>query len=154
MKKILIGTILAVTIGISLLAFKVCAEPHWNNQTTLMAQDDGDSIRPFSVTISSSATLIYFSTQTAAPSRTTETSVDRFLAIQNQTSFDVYCTTFAATNPLVVPRWVIYSTVTAATSLFSQWITYSAPTRIYCAENTATTTTGPLIGWIGYDSGD
>lgn len=128
------------------------AEPHWNNQTTLSTQDDGDSIRPFSVNVSSNPTLVYYSTQTAQPKNLGYSSPDRVVTIENTSLFNLFCSTSSGFTQASGNRWQVFGSSYPTGSI---WQTYSAPTQIWCAFEAAFGSgTKELLGWIGYDSQD
>lgn len=130
----------------------VFAEPHWNNQVTLTTQDDGDSIRPFSVNVSSNPTLVYYSTQTAQPKNLGYSSPDRVVAIENTSLFNLFCSTGSGFSSGAGNRWEVFGSSYPTGSI---WQTYSAPNQIWCAFETAFGSgTKEILGWVGYDSQD
>ncbi len=148
-KGILFYFLAAVSLGLVAIAF---AEPHWNNQVTLVSEDEGDSIRPFSVSVSSNPTLVYYSTQTAMPKNVGYVSPDRFLSIENTSTFNLFCSTSSGFTSGSGNRFEIFGSTYPVGNI---WGTYSAPTQIWCAFETAFGSgTKEILGWVGFDSQD
>lgn len=148
MKRYLI-LVLAIVVGIY---GYLEAEPHWNNQTTFMAQDDGDSMRTFTVSIGTTTPVsVYYSTQTAAPARNGYSSPDRVVMVQNLHPFNLYCSTYSTVSATSGNRFVIR----ASTQSGNTFTTYSAPPQLWCIfDSPAGAGTREVLGWVGYDSQD
>lgn len=147
-------TLIAVFLGcLSLIAVSF-AEPHWNNQTTLMTQDDGDSLRPFSVSIGTTTpVLVYYSTQTAQPKNVGYASPDRVLVIENTQPFHLFCSTSSGFSATSGNRFVILSTAAGRGEAIFK--IYSAPNQIWCVfETAAGAGLKEILGWVGFDSQD
>lgn len=145
---------ISIILGLLLMGGILRGEPHSNNQTLFMAQDDGDSIRAFTVSVGTTTpVLVYYSTQTAQPQRTAYASPDRILTIQNIQNFNLFCSTFPTMSATSGPRFLIISTAAGRGDPFFQ--TYAAPSRVYCIfEPAAGASLLEVLGWVGYDSGD
>ena len=141
-----------VFVLLGFISLKAYSEPHWNNQTTFMSQDDGDSMRMFSIQVGTvTAARVYYSTQTAAPQRSAYASPDRILTIENPTSFNLFCGTYPTVNATSGARFEIFNATTPTLNVFQ---TYAAPSNIYCIFEAAANGSKEVLGWVGYDSGD
>lgn len=159
MNKKRIAALIALAV-LTLAGKFLCAEPHWNNQTTFMAQDDGDSLRPFSVSIGTTTpVLVYYSTQTAAAARSGYASPDRVLTIQNPQAYNLFCSTSIGFSATAGNRFEVFSSsVVAAGSAYrgsNVFETHAAPSQIWCVfESAAGAGLKEILGVVGYDSGD
>jgi hypothetical protein len=154
--KLAIKTILLSLFGgliVLGLVMVAKAEPHWNYQTTMSAQDDGDSMRMFTASVGTTTpVLVYYSTQTAAPQRSAYASPDRILTIENIQLYNLFCSTTNTVSATSGNRFEIFGTTYPCSLPFQ---TYAAPANVWCIfETAAGSGTKEVLGWVGYDSQD